>query len=76
MNMATRPIALDDYRNALCNSAAVRQLSREGYEEGAVRRIVARIQADCDGEATTAQILVWARRQLDLDSRVMIVRRR
>ncbi len=74
--MVTRPVALDEYRSELGNSAVVRQLSREGYEEGAVRRIVARIQADCGGEATTAQMLVWARRQLDLDSRVMIVRRR
>ncbi len=74
--MVTRPVVLDEYRSELGNSAVVRQLSREGYEEGAVRRIVARIQSDCGGEATTAQMLVWARRQLDLDSRVMIVRRR
>ncbi len=74
--MAMRIISLDDYRGGLDVRQVVQQLTREGFEEGAVRRVIARIRLDCGGDVTMAQMLVWCRRQLDVESRVTIVRRR
>ncbi len=74
--MAGRPISLDDYRNNLNLRMVIQRLTREGYEESAVRRAIARIRVDGGDDVTMADILVWSRRVLDHEARHSIVRMR
>ncbi len=74
--MAARLVSLDDYRSNLDLRSVVDHLKREGYEEAAVRRAIARIRLDCGRGVTPTELLVWTRRQLDSERRSTTIRRR
>ncbi len=74
--MTRNVISLEEYRFNLSPRTIVERLTREGYEEQAVYRAIAKVRANPTRDLTMADILVGARRELLIEARRTIVRRR
>ncbi len=74
--MTKNVISLEQVRQALSPSVIVERLMRDGYEEQAVYRAISKVQANPTRDLTMVDILIGARRQLLLESRITGARRR